>query len=391
MEPKEKKEAKVEKKIATKTMKPGGDKSAVIKAKFKCEKDGKLSLIETTKDVDGGEAIAGSNVAMGKKHFNQLEPKPGDVFECAKLKYREKANHFYASGEITKIEKADEDIPSMHDVLMAAPKPNGFTVKEDTWALLLRNIFRSEHTILVGPTGSGKTELIKHAAKQAGYNCEYFNIGNSGDPRSKLIGNIHLVKDGKDKINVTEFVESRFVNAIQTKTVILLDEINRANPEVNNILLTLLDQQGYLELDEHKDSGIVYKHPECVIIGTANIGDEYVGTSILDRAFKDRVFLIEVDYLTRAEEKALLISRTGIDAADADAIAKFAETCRGMWKKNDLATPVSTRMTLSTASLIKDGFSFAKAIQAAVVPYFEDDGTASSDATKIKQTMQKEG
>lgn len=391
MEVTEKKKA-TEPKVTKKAVKAREEKSAVVKAKFKCDKESKLALIESTKDVDGNEAVAGSKVAMGKKHFTELEPKPGDIFECVKLKYREKANHFYASGDITKIEEADADAPSMHDILMAAPKPDGFTVKEDTWALLLRNIFRSEHTVLVGPTGSGKTELIQHAAKQCGYECVYFNIGNSGDPRSKLIGNIHLVKDSKDNINVTEFVESRFVKAIQTpKTVILLDEINRANPEVNNILLTLLDRQGYLELDEHKESGIVYKHPECVIVGTANIGDEYVGTSILDRAFKDRVFLIEVDYLTKAEEKALLISRTGIDAADAEAVAKFAETCRLMWKKNDLATPVSTRMTLSTAALINDGFSFAKSIQAAVVPYFEDDGTASSDATKIKQTMQKEG
>lgn len=360
---------------------------------FVCESDGKMILTENTTDADGVEALAGSKVVATKKAMEGVEAKAGDIFTCERLKWRAKGNFFYASENVTKTKNSNKkEKPSIYDVLSVAPKPKGFIVKDDVWTLLLRNIKRGKHTVLTGPTGSGKTELIHHAAELLEYNCIYFNIGNSSDPRSKLIGNLQLTKSKDGSFNVTDFVESRFVKAIQTeKTVILLDEINRSNPEVNNILLTLLDGSGYLELDEHEETGVVYKNPSCVIVGTANIGDEYVGTNILDRAFKDRVFTINVDYLTKDEEKSLLMGRTNIDSTNADMISEFAETCRGLWKGGDLCTPVSTRMTLEAAALIKDGFSFEQSIEASVLPFFEDDGTAGSDATKVKVAMQKKG
>ena len=48
-------------------------------------------------------------------------------------------------------------------------------------------------------------------------------------------------------------------------------------------------------------------------------------------------------------------------------------------------------MTLETGYLMADGFDFNKSVEAAILPHFDNDGTASSDATKIKQAMQKKG
>ena len=364
------------------------DKGAV---KIRFEKNGKFSLMSNSTDVDGTQVLAGSKVVINKKISDRLSPAEGDIFSCTKLKHRVKGNFWYGSGSITKsaVEKAKK---SLYETLREAPKPDGFIVDDEIWTLLLRNIFRGKHTVLVGPTGSGKSELVAHAAKTLEYNYSAYNLGNAMDPRSKLIGSVNLVMDESGKCNVTNFIESRFVTDIQRdKSVILMDEINRSNPEVNNMMLTLLDGQGYLELDEHPELPVVNKSKSCVLIGTANIGDEYVGTNILDRAFKDRVSIIEIDYLSKDQEKALLIERTGISAEDAEMVADFAETCRGMWKAGEVYSPVSTRMTIEAGDMIADGFSFNRSVEASILPFFDDDGTASSDATKIKQALQKKG
>ena len=367
-------------------------KETVKEIRFRCEAEGKFTLLSNTVDSDGTSALAGSKVIVNSKIKLKLNPQEGEVFSCTKLKHRGKTNAFYGSGNVKKCEDAPKKELSMFEILSRAPKPEGFIVTDAIWTLLLRNILRGKHTVLVGPTGSGKTELVAHAAETIEYAFHSYNLGNATDPRSKLIGSMNLVMDEGGKCNITNFVEARFVNDVQTdKTVILLDEINRSNPEVNNMLLTLLDGQGYLELDEHPELPVIHKSKSCVLIGTANIGDEYVGTNILDRAFKDRVFMIEIDYLSKDEEKALLIERTNIDEESANMIAEFAETCRAMWKRDELGTPISTRMTLETGYLMADGFDFNKSVEATILPHFDNDGTASSDATKIKQAMQKKG
>lgn len=376
------------------TLKSKEDKPSAKKApgiKIRHEGDGKFTLMSAVVDVNGVEGLAGSKVIVNATAKSTLAKDVGAVFTCSKVRYRDKGKSFYASGPFEMIQE-EKPKASLYDVLMKAPKPPGFIIDNEKWTLLLRNILKGKHTVLVGPTGSGKTELVRHAAETVNYAYSYFNIGNSADPRSKLIGNVHLIKSEEGDYNITNFVESRFVKAIQTENmVILFDEINRSNPEVNNMCLTLLDTQGYLELDEHEGAGIVHKHPKCVIVGTANIGDEYVGTNILDRAFKDRVFMIEMDYLSSEEEKALIIERTEIDETNAQNIAEFADTCRKMWKKGELSTPVSTRMTLEAGFLIKDGFDFTQSITASILPFFENDGTPACDAMKVKQAMQKKG
>ena len=360
--------------------------------RFRCEADGKFTLLSNIVDSDGENALAGAKIIINSKAKAKLDPKEGEIFSCTKLKLRAKSKAFYGSGNIKKCEDAPKKEASMYEILSRAPKPEGFIVKDSVWTLLLRNILRGKHTVLVGPTGSGKTELVAHAAETLEYAFNSYNLGNATDPRSKLIGSMNLVMDEGGKCNVTNFVEARFVKDVQSdKNVILLDEINRSNPEVNNMLLTLLDGQGYLELDEHPELPVIYKSETCVLIGTANIGDEYVGTNILDRAFKDRVFMIEIDYLSKDEEKALIIERTNINEESANMIAEFAETCRAMWKRDELGTPISTRMTLETGYMMADGFDFNKSVEATILPHFDNDGTASSDATKIKQAMQKKG
>jgi len=123
----------------------------------------------------------------------------------------------------------------------------------------------------------------------------YFNLGATQDPRSTLIGNTHYNKDSG-----TYFSESLFVNAIQQENaLILLDELSRAHPEAWNILMTVLDYgQRYLRLDEASGSETVKVAEGVTFVATANIGNEYTSTRVMDKALMDRFTIVEMDVLT---------------------------------------------------------------------------------------------
>ena len=49
-------------------------------------------------------------------------------------------------------------------------KKTGFHVEQDIWNLLIRNGLRMENTLMIGPTGTGKTEVLQHVADALGKN-----------------------------------------------------------------------------------------------------------------------------------------------------------------------------------------------------------------------------
>lgn len=109
--------------------------------------------------------------------------------------------------------------------------PKHFVVPPKTWAFCLRNLYRRRHTLIIGPTGCGKTELVAHLAAATGRVVYPVNMGATTDPRAVLVGTTHF-RDGQ-----TTFYESRFIAGLQDpQGYVLLDEINRATDEANNIL-----------------------------------------------------------------------------------------------------------------------------------------------------------
>ncbi|KKK43037.1 hypothetical protein LCGC14_3169070, partial [marine sediment metagenome] len=100
-----------------------------------------------------------------------------------------------------------------------------------------------------------------------------------------LIGNTHY-----DNSAGTFFGEALFVKAIQTPgAIILLDELSRAHDDASNILMTVLDEnQRYLRIDEMPETPTIAVAEGVVFLATANVGNEYTGTRVMDRALLDR-------------------------------------------------------------------------------------------------------
>ncbi len=268
-------------------------------------------------------------------------------------------------------------------------KPTGLFIESLKWKYLLRSAVRGKNIMMTGPTGCGKTLAAQSLVRSLKRPDFYFNLGATQDPRATLVGNTHFNKE-----TGTFFSESAFVKAIKTpNAIILLDEISRAHPEAWNILMTVLDAgQRYLRLDEADGSPIVKVANGVTFIATANIGNEYTSTRIMDRAIMDRFVTIEMDLLDKTSEYELLKFKfPEADDYSLTALAEIAHTTRELIKTDvsKVSTIVSTRVNVEAAGLIYDGFSLMEAAEIAILPYFSNDGGLDSERTFMKQLVQK--
>jgi MoxR-like ATPase len=268
-------------------------------------------------------------------------------------------------------------------------KPTELVMTELKWKYLIRSAVRAKNIMMTGPAGCGKTMAAKALVKALDRPDFYFNLGATQDPRATLIGNTQF-----DSKNGTYFSESSFVKAIKTpNAVILLDELSRAHPDAWNILMTVLDNgQRYIRLDEAEGSPIVKVADGVTFIATANIGNEYTSTRVIDRAILDRFVTIEMDVLNDEQEFGLLkFMFPEVNEEDLKAVAEIAHHTRtqSMSDSGKVTAMVSTRASVEMAGLIYDGFDLFEAAEISIFPFFSNDGGVDSERTYIKQLVQK--
>ena len=275
--------------------------------------------------------------------------------------------------------------------IQASPdlKPKDLFLTETKWKFLVRSAMRGKNIMMTGPAGCGKTMAAKALTTSLDRPHYYFNLGATQDPRATLIGNTHFSKkDG------TFFSEALFVKAIQTEgAIILLDELSRAHPEAHNILMTVLDEgQRYLRLDEADGAPTIKVADGVTFVATANIGNEYTATRVMDRALLDRFIIVEMDVLTNDEEVDLLkMLFPLVDIKEIENIASVVSATRKELQSEmpRLSTHISTRSSVEMASLIYDGFTLSEASEVCIYPLYDNQGGIDSERTFIKQIVQK--
>jgi len=268
-------------------------------------------------------------------------------------------------------------------------KPEVLKMQPLKWKYLMRSAARGKNIMMTGPAGCGKTMAAKSVAEVLDKPSFYFNLGATQDPRSTLIGNTHFNKE-----DGTIFSEALFVKAIQTEgAVILLDELSRAHPDAHNILMTVLDEgQRYLRLDEADGSPTIEVAKGVTFIATANIGNEYTATRVMDRALLDRFIIVEMDVLDKEGEIDLLTYLyPNLDGKSIEAIGDIVGGTRIELNTETprISTMVSTRNSVEMASLLYDGFTLEEAAEVCIYPQFDNTGGLDSERTFVKQLVQK--
>jgi DNA replication protein DnaC len=329
------------------------------------------------------DALKTSYTELSKK-LESEEAKEKEIKDAAAEVAAEVEKEVKEKGKTTKAEETKK--PTLLDEItgdgsLKAPKAKeGFYVSDEDWTILVRNIQKHVNTMIVGPTGFGKTSVVQEICKRMGKKLYIFDMGTMVDPISSLLG-VHRLEKG-----ASIFDYAKFTQVIKEPCVILLDELSRAPLSTMNILFSCLDDRRNLNIEIACGSGEreIDVNPEVTFIATANVGSEYSGANSMDRALVNRFFLLELGCIPVKEEVGVLVSRTGIASTDASLIVKIANNIRSLCSKQEISVSLSIRETLMVAKLVSDGWTLAKAMEMVYLPLYEGSKSEGERSTVFK-------
>lgn len=191
---------------------------------------------------------------------------------------------------------------------------------------------------LRGPAGIGKTTIALHLADLLGhpimllFGDDEFKtsdlIGNqSGYTRKKVVDNfIHSVVKLEDEVR-QNWVDSRLTLACREGFSLVYDEFNRSRPEVNNVLLSALEEKLLVLPPNNNRSEYIRVHPNFRAIFTSN-PEEYCGVHATQDALLDRMITINLPEPDELTQQEILVQKVGIERESAVLVTRLVRAFR---------------------------------------------------------------
>lgn len=191
---------------------------------------------------------------------------------------------------------------------------------------------------LQGAAGVGKTTLALHLANMRERPIVILfgddelktsdTVGNqSGYTRKKVVDNfIHNVIKIEDQLQ-QNWIDSRLTLACKEGFTLVYDEFNRSRPEVNNVLLSVLEEKMLILPPNQNRVEYVRVHPQFRIIFTSN-PQEYHGVHATQDALLDRVITINMPEPDCSTQEEIIINKTGVERQMAEVIVDLVRTFR---------------------------------------------------------------
>jgi hypothetical protein len=247
----------------------------------------------------------------------------------------------------------------------------------DHWSAVIRDGGRIAARA-TGPAGCGKTEAGVQIAAALGLPVVTMDCSLVRDAVEWFGG--RTLSGGS-----VAWEDSSFARRLQAgRVVVVLDEVNRAAPEVANALLPLLDRRGRASIADRPTP--LQAGPSILWWATCNVGAEYTGTGRLDRALDDRLSrTFEFSPLPERDEATLLVERTGIDEDSALRLAAVSAASR----RANLSRPLSTRALLAAAEDLQAGGP--RSLAATVLAAYSPDGGTSSERATVASLLTGQG
>jgi MoxR-like ATPase len=202
-----------------------------------------------------------------------------------------------------------------------------------------------KHLLIEGPVGVGKTILAEAVARFLGR--PFYRV--DGDERyseQKLTGWFDpplVIKNGYSK---DAFMPGPLSLSMEAGGVLFINELNRMPEGVQNVLLPAMDE-GKIEIPK---IGPIRADNGFIVVATQN-PREFIATSLLSEALRDRFELLTLDYQDEDEEVAIVQQRTGIN--DAQYVRPIVRLVRATRAHADIRRGASVRAAMSITMLAK--------------------------------------
>lgn len=227
----------------------------------------------------------------------------------------------------------------MTTVLRASPRRFVSTPAVERVASRALRYLQSGYSVhLRGPAGTGKTTLALHLADLLArplmliFGDDEFKtsdlIGNqSGYTRKRVVDNyIHSVVKVEDEVR-QNWADSRLTLACREGFTLVYDEFNRSRPEVNNVLLSALEEKLLVLPPSNSRSEYVRVSPHFRAIFTSN-PEEYCGVHATQDALMDRLVTISMPEPDELTQQEILVQKTEVDRASALLIVRLVKEFR---------------------------------------------------------------
>ncbi len=242
--------------------------------------------------------------------------------------------------------------------------------------------------LFVGPTGVGKTELARSLADQMGIALHRFDMSEYQEKHtvSRLVGSPPGYVGYEEGGLLTDALRK------QPHAVVLLDEIEKAHPDVYNVLLQIMD---YATLTDNNGRKADFRN--AIIVMTSNAGARDIGKSLIgfgtrtveEKAVDDAVEKVFTPEFRNRLDTVVRFSHLGAETVQ-DIVRKELDQFRVQLAEKKVELRVTDQCV---AHLAEDGYSkefgarnVARLVEDRIKTFFVDEvlfGSLSEGGTAV--------
>ena len=227
-----------------------------------------------------------------------------------------------------------------------------YVVQREEAALLVAGIEDGDKTLITGPTGSGKSSLIKYVC--AKLNRPFIRINMSGDVESATLFGTITASAG-----ATKWQDGAITEACKYGAVCLVDEWELMPPEIAMGLQNLLEDGGNLYLKEKPgtsaDRTIIPNAQFRLVFAGNTVGQgdttgAFSGVGIQNTATIDRFTnTVRLDYLSAKHEIDIIKGKSNVSDGVATMMVRVAGLVRNAYGDGKVGLTMSPRTLINWA------------------------------------------
>lgn len=210
---------------------------------------------------------------------------------------------------------------------------------------------------LRGPAGTGKTTLAIHLANllerpivlmfgDDDYKSSDLIGNQKGYSRKKVVDNyIHTVLKTEDEYRQS-WSDARLTTACREGYTLIYDEFNRSRPEVNNVLLSVLEEKLLVLPAAVQQNEYIRAHPQFRIIFTSN-PEEYSGVHETQDALMDRLITIDLPEPDRDTQIEIIVQKTKLAKSDASLVVELVKKFRERTKTHEKSSGLRASLIIA--------------------------------------------